>query len=702
MRLFKKNYEKHLMRNPMIHFRNILVFVLFLFVGAATVIPGESDEICLECHSDHSLTKEENGRKKSVYINGRAFAGSVHAEGGCISCHYDVDPDDLPHAENLEKVDCSTCHTDIVDQYNISLHGRAHKQGKYLAPTCITCHGKHNILSHKNTKAPTYVLNIPNLCGSCHKEGTPVSKIKSISEHKILQNYSQSIHGDGLFKRGLIVTAVCISCHNSHEILPHEDPRSSINRYNIPKTCMQCHANIEQVHVKVINGQLWEKKPHQIPVCVDCHRPHKTRRVIYTRSFPDEMCLNCHKDKNIYKMVDGKKKSLYVDSTQIPHSVHKGTPCIKCHTNVSEEKNPVCLNSGKVDCSMCHAEVVTTYDTGIHGKLHKQGEKEAPYCTDCHGIHNVMSHKNYKSPTFVKNIPDLCGNCHREGMPASRIYMGKDHEVVKKYSMSIHGKGLLESGLIVTATCIDCHTSHHELPAIDSTSTVNKKNISNTCSKCHLGIYEEFRKSIHSPEVTKTDKTLPVCNDCHFSHAINRVDDNNFRQEIISRCGKCHEKVAETYFDTFHGKVSKLGSAKTAKCYDCHGSHNILPVSNPKSTLSRENIVQTCKKCHSNSNRKFVGYLTHATHHNRDKYPYLYYTFWFMTILLVGTFTFFGLHTLLWLPRALVERAKSRKNRKKANKDKESGSNGTESDDIAEDDNESQKNDSNQGDENNE
>ncbi|MCL4550053.1 MAG: cytochrome C, partial [Bacteroidetes bacterium] len=73
----------------------------------------------------------------------------------------------------------------------------------------------------------------------------------------------------------------------------------------------------------------------------------------------------------------------------------------------------------------------------------------------------------------------------------------------------------------------------------------------------------------------------------------------------------------------------------------------------------------TCKKCHENSNRMFVGYLTHATHHNRDKYPYLFYTFWFMTILLVGTFTFFGIHTLLWLPRAYKDKkAKQLKNKR--------------------------------------
>lgn len=103
------------------------------------------------------------------------------------------------------------------------------------------------------------------------------------------------------------------------------------------------------------------------------------------------------------------------------------------------------------------------------------------------------------------------------------------------------------------------------------------------------------------------------------------------------------------------------GGEKTAKCSDCHGSHDILPAYYSESRLNRRNVVETCRKCHPGSNRKFTGYLTHATHHDRDKYPYLYYTFWAMTGLLVGTFAFFGIHTLFWVPRSFRERFKKRR-----------------------------------------
>jgi cytochrome b subunit of formate dehydrogenase len=204
--------------------------------------------------------------------------------------------------------------------------------------------------------------------------------------------------------------------------------------------------------------------------------------------------------------------------------------------------------------------------------------------------------------------------------------------------------------------CTDCHTPHGILPQKDPASSVNPANMAATCGRCHHGIEEAFERSIHSKKVSSSTKPLPVCNDCHSAHTIRRTDELGFMLGITTTCGKCHEDVTKTYFDTYHGKVSQLGFAKTAKCFSCHGAHDILPPSNARSHLSRENVVGTCQKCHPGATRRFAGYLTHATHHNKTKYPLLFWTFWLMTGLLVGTFAVSGLHTLMWLPRALKMR----------------------------------------------
>jgi len=156
--------------------------------------------------------------------------------------------------------------------------------------------------------------------------------------------------------------------------------------------------------------------------------------------------------------------------------------------------------------------------------------------------------------------------------------------------------------------------------------------------------------------MTRTGKDLPICSDCHTAHTIRRTDEVGFKLEIMNMCGRCHGAIARTYFETYHGKVSQLGYGKTAKCYDCHGAHDILPVEDPRSYLSRDNVVATCRKCHPGSTRRFAGYLTHATHHDPDKYPWLFWTFWGMTVLLISVFVIGGLHTLLWLPRAIQMR----------------------------------------------
>ncbi len=42
-------------------------------------------------------------------------------------------------------------------------------------------------------------------------------------------------------------------------------------------------------------------------------------------------------------------------------------------------------------------------------------------------------------------------------------------------------------------------------------------------------------------------------------------------------------------------------------------------------------MVATCQKCHPGATRRFAGYLSHATHHDPKKYPWLFWTFWGMT-----------------------------------------------------------------------
>ncbi len=125
---------------------------------------------------------------------------------------------------------------------------------------------------------------------------------------------------------------------------------------------------------------------------------------------------------------------------------------------------------------------------------------------------------------------------------------------------------------------------------------------------------------------------------------------------MIEECGTCHLDRIATYRDTYHGKITELGFTRVAACADCHGNHGILRPSNPTSTVSPQNIVSTCRKCHTNANANFAKYDPHADKRNRERNPGLYWTARFMQVLLAGVFVFFGAHTLLWLPRSYKAR----------------------------------------------
>jgi cytochrome b subunit of formate dehydrogenase len=616
--------------------------------------PQIKNEDCAGCHDAGPRT----GRRQAGVppgFNAAALKASPHASLDCTSCHSDIK--EVPHPEKLARVNCGQCHSDEQAQYAASIHGRKAAQNDALAPNCKQCHGAHDILPPSNPKSQVTTINVPALCGSCHREGAEVAKTRNISQTNITENYKDSIHGAGLFQKGLTVTAVCTSCHSAHNVRPHTDPTSSIAKANIAKTCMKCHARIETVHRQVIRGELWEKQPHLIPVCADCHEPHKVRKVFYSEGMSNGDCLSCHGKPSLKPVTPGRVGSLFVNAAELSTSRHSRIACVQCHTGGTPSKVRACSTiQARVDCSICHEKEVAQYRDSTHGTLAAKGSPDAPLCQDCHSPHGTMGHLDSASPTFSRNIPTLCAKCHQEGHKAAVRYAGKQDHIVDHYRESIHGKGLLQSGLTVTANCADCHTAHHELPSADQRSSVNRANLPETCAKCHRGIYEQFTNSVHSARVTRTGKPLPVCGDCHSAHSIQRTDLSDFRLNIMDQCGRCHQQITAAYFETFHGKVSKLGYLKTAKCYDCHGAHDILPVTDQRSHLSRANIVGTCAKCHTGSHRQFAGYLTHATHHDPKKYPFLFVTFWGMTSLLIVTLVVSGGHTALWLPRSLEYR----------------------------------------------
>ncbi len=353
-----------------------------------------------------------------------------------------------------------------------------------------------------------------------------------------------------------------------------------------------------------------------------------------------EDCLMCHESGD--PMVDPKA---------FAGSIHGGMNCVDCHQDVKVVPHPEKLKP--VDCSVCHGDVVKEYNASIHGVARQNGVADAAHCVDCHGMHNILPKSDQAALSNRFRLPDTCGKCHENDQFAQR-HKTVSAEFVRKYRGSIHGRGLYRSGLAISAVCTDCHGTHNIQSKASGNSPVARANVPETCNKCHVGIFNDYIQSTHGQLWKKGNIHVPVCTNCHNSHEIQDPFGQTFQLHSSSSCGNCHTDKAPSYRDTFHGQASSLGFIYAARCSDCHTPHLNLPASDPRSSIAPGNLVKTCGKCHPGSNESFVKYDPHADPHNRSKSPLFYYTYLFMNLLLIGTFSFFGIHGLLWLQRSLV------------------------------------------------
>jgi len=369
---------------------------------------------------------------------------------------------------------------------------------------------------------------------------------------------------------------------------------------------------------------------------------------------PNSECLDCHEAEFKPRKKGQAPEWIGVKPEVFTKSVHGKLNCIDCHAAITgtphESKLP------PAQCATCHEKASSQYARSIHGISHQMGASDAASCASCHGTHDMAPVKQADSPVFKLNLPKTCGTCHDNPKLTKDYRMGQS-EAAGHYLDSIHGKALIKMGLIVAPSCNDCHGVHDIKRSIDKDSHSNHANIARSCGKCHVGIEDTYNASVHGQLLIKGDKQGPVCTDCHSAHDIEKPATVHFKGLSDQSCGKCHEDRLEHYRDTYHGKAMALGqpnvASDVAACYDCHGHHDVFPVSDPRSRLSKGKIVGTCAQCHAGVNQQFTTYQPHANPLDGANYPILNKVFLFMTALLIGTFGFFGLHTLFWLFRSI-------------------------------------------------
>jgi cytochrome b subunit of formate dehydrogenase len=339
-------------------------------------------------------------------------------------------------------------------------------------------------------------------------------------------------------------------------------------------------------------------------------------------------CLSCH---------DAKSKKI-----KVPGGTDEdGEPVERALNAIKPEKYAKGVHA-KMACVACHGEITDT--EAPHKKA--DGAKVAS-CASCHeDLWNKLQAEN-------------------KADPKSRLAIVVQN--VAAYKKSFHARPNKEDKTRVNATCTDCHDTHtFDVPPRGTSARTDwHMTVPNVCGdKCHSDELEEYSESVHGKAaLDEHDNKAPVCSDCHTTHDIGNTSADPVKLAITESCGNCHKDEFKSYHGTYHGQVNRLGYAYTAKCFDCHGSHEITKADDPKSKVGEKNRLKTCMKCHSDKKPGMhdatPGYLSfgpHANGHDYKKYPEMWLATKFMVGLLIFVFAFFWAHSGLWYYREWQDR----------------------------------------------
>lgn len=624
--------------------------ILFLISSRALA----SNDDCLACHSDSTLTMQKNGKTVSLFVSGTHFNSSVHGDAGiaCTDCHQGFSADDVPHKQTTPNVDCNQCHDVSLHAPKGAVYHMAHSSVK-----CWSCHGSHDI-------KPANKIVVDTKCISCHS----AEKVFLKSAH------AKAVVGSARF--------TCVTCHGKAHVVKTV---ASLQGTKIDSLCMQCHKGVAKDIRHSIHKKAFDEG---IVTCVSCHSahdPHTTKQ-----SISQDGCYKCHSNPKIFhgeKSEDGKVLTSLVQSYQ--HSIHaesirksgKGATCVDCHGGhsveaVSDTSSPVNRANIIATCGSCHQKEEANYLKSSHGKAYKQGLDVAPVCTDCHEEHTIASINSPESPVSRQNEPKTCLHCHLDNKKVFDM-VGVSRAFLESIKYSVHLQAL-EKGNLKAATCSDCHGAHDMLPAGNPNSRIFRNNIPNTCgqSGCHTNVESRYLKGIHGQAMESGNNSAPVCTDCHGDHQIlapsnpqSTVSNNN----IVQVCSHCHSSVRLTqryglpthavgsYLDSYHGLAKQGGMTTVANCASCHGAHEILPSSNPKSPINSANLANTCGKCHPGADARFASFPVHVTPTPQNQ-PLLFWISQIYAVLIFGIIGIMFIHNVFDFVNKARAKLKRRRN----------------------------------------
>jgi predicted CXXCH cytochrome family protein len=312
---------------------------------------------------------------------------------------------------------------------------------------------------------------------------------------------------------GIIIAAIILAIPLHVALADEEVPNID------DKTCLSCH-DFPGMRTTLASGEVLyiavDSVTHATSVhgrngyaCVQCHTdidgyPHReipanTRRE-YTLAMYD-LCERCHFD-NYEATLDSTHQLAQING------IEEAAVCTDCHGahNIQEPETPRSVKAQM--CERCHSTIFNAYANSVHGAdLIGEGNPDVPTCTDCHGVHNLQGPLTAQS--FHLFSPQICAECHNDEALMARYDVSTD--VFESYVADFHGTTVVLFEKIAPdqetnkPVCIDCHGVHDMRKVDDPESYVIKKNLLETCNKCHPDASVNFPDSwlshyIPSPE----------------------------------------------------------------------------------------------------------------------------------------------------------------------------------------------------------
>ncbi len=188
-----------------------------------------------------------------------------------------------------------------------------------------------------------------------------------------------------------------------------------------------------------------------------------------------------------------------------------------------------------------------------------------------------------------------CAGCHGGNPKAEEMEQAMDPKA---------GFIGVPKGDQISQACAKCHSSAETMKSYGSSLPTNQ--------------WEKLQSSAHGMLATNGKEHVAQCITCHNAHGIAHVKDPAspvYPLNIVATCGSCHANAVfmrsynpslavdqvEKYRTSVHGMLNAKGDPKPAQCASCHGSHDITPASDVKSSVYPVNLPSTCAKCHSNA-----------------------------------------------------------------------------------------------------